>query len=144
MAGKASVRKTATTKPVGRKTGSKDSGGRGDPGASAAAAYFAAQPADKRALLDRLRVLVMKGVPDATVSIKWGVPVYARDGKNFCALAVFKEHVGINFFASPNVLADPAHRLEGAGTTSRMLKVRTAGDIDAGSVLRWVKAAAGE
>ena len=140
MAGKASVRKTATTKPVGRKTGSKDSGGRGDPGASAAAAYFAAQPADKRALLDKLRVLVMKGVPDATVSIKWGVPVYARDGKNFCALAVFKEHVGINFFAPPEALLDPRKKLEGSGKSNRMFKVRTASDIDSASILRWLKA----
>ena len=49
--------------------------------------YFAQQPADKRALLEKLRALVVKGVPDAKSTIKWGVPFFQRDGKNVCALA---------------------------------------------------------
>ena len=47
----------------------------------------------------------------------------------------------MNFFASPDVLVDPQKKLEGGGTGSRMLKVRRAEDIDAPSVLRWLKAA---
>lgn len=82
----------------------------------------------------------MKGVPDATASIKWGVPFYLRNGKNVCSIAAFKEHVGINFFASPSVLVDPGKKLEGGGKTMRMLKVRTAADIDSASILRWLKA----
>jgi hypothetical protein len=104
-------------------------------------AYFAEQPPDKRALLEKLRALVAKGVPDATPTIKWGVPVYQRNGKNLCALAAFKDHVAINFFVAPSVLADPGKKLEG-GKTNRLLKVRSAGDIDAGTITRWLKAAA--
>jgi hypothetical protein len=104
--------------------------------------YFAEQSADKRALLERLRVLVRKGVPDATVSIKWGVPFYTSDGKDICALAVFKDFVGINIFAPPEALADPKKKLEGSGKKNRMLKVRTAADIDSASILKWLKAAA--
>ena len=48
----------------------------------------------------------------------------------------------IYFFASPDKLADPKKKLEGAGKTSRMLKVHTAKDIDAASIQRWLKAAA--
>jgi hypothetical protein len=103
--------------------------------------YFAEQPPDKRALLEKLRALVAKGVPDATPTIKWGVPVYQRNGKNLCALAAFKDHVAINFFVAPSVLADPGKKLEG-GKTNRLLKVRSAGDIDAGTITRWLKAAA--
>jgi len=127
-----STKKTAAKKPAARKpatAGGAD--GRGD--AAAVRAYFAQQPADKRALLEKLRGLVLKGVPDATPSIKWGVAVYQRNGRNVCALAAFKDHVGINFFASPDAL-------EGGGTGSRMLKVRRAEDVDAPSVLRWLKA----
>jgi hypothetical protein len=105
------------------------------------AGYFAQQPADKRALLEKLRALVAKGAPDATASIKWGVPIYQRNGTNICALASFKDHVGLNFFAPPNVLIDPKKKLEGGGKTSRMLKVRSAADIDSASILRWLKAA---
>jgi hypothetical protein len=104
--------------------------------------YFAEQSADKRALLIKLRALVKKTVPDADVSIKWGVPFYQRDGKTVCALASFKDFVGINFFASPTALADPQKKLEGSGKSNRMLKVRTAADIDTASITRWLRAAA--
>ena len=103
--------------------------------------YFTQQPTEKRVLLEKLRALVVKGAPDATVSIKWGVPVYQRNGRNMCALAAFKDHVAINFFVAPNVLADPGKKLEG-GKTNRMLKVRGAADIDAATISWWVKAAA--
>ncbi len=59
-----------------------------------------------------------------------------------CALAAFKDAVAINFFASPDVLADPKKKLEGSGKSQRMLKVRTATDIDAPGIKRWLKAAA--
>jgi hypothetical protein len=104
--------------------------------------YFAQQTPDKRALLEKLRALVKKGVPGATVSIKWGVPFYAgKNGKSICALAAFKDHVAINFFAPPTALADPGKKLEGSGKGNRMLKVSTAADVDSPSIQRWLKAA---
>ena len=102
--------------------------------------YFAEQSADKAALLEKLRTLVRKEVHDSDVTIKWGVPFYQRNGKNVCSLAAFKDFVGINFFASPSVLVDPKKKLEGGSKTMRMLKVRTASDIDSASILRWLKA----
>ena len=102
--------------------------------------YFAQQPPEKRALLDKLRAIVDRTVPDAESSIKWGVPFYQRKGKNVCSIAAFKEHVGINFFASPDVLKDPEKKLEGGGKSMRMLKVRRAEDIDSASITRWLKA----
>ncbi len=121
--------KAAAKKPAAKKT----AGGVDD-------RYFAEQPADKAALLEKLRALVNKGVPDADVTIKWGVPFYQRNGKNVCSLAAFKDFVGINFLASPSVLVDPNKKLEGSGKTMRMLKVRSASDIDSASILRWLKA----
>lgn len=125
---KSAVKKSAATKAA-PKTAEPDVAG-----------YFAQQPADKRALLEKLRALVTKNVPDASPTIKWGVPVYQRNGKNLCALAAFKDHVAINFFVAPSVLADPGKKLEG-GKTSRLLKVRSADDIDVASITRWLKAA---
>jgi len=69
------------------------------------------------------------------------VAVYAVNGKNVCALAAFKDHVAINFFAPSHVFVDPGKKLEGAGKTSRLLKVRAAADIDAAGIQRWLKAA---
>jgi hypothetical protein len=128
--------KTVAKKAAAKKTAPKK------PAAGADDRYFAEQPADKAALLEKLRALVNKGVPDADVSIKWGVPFYQLNGKNVCALASFKDYVAINFFAPPNAFVDPGKKLEGSGKGNRTLKVHSAGDIDSASILRWVKAAA--
>ena len=108
---------------------------------SAAATYIAKQPADKRALLAKLDALVIRTVPKATTTIKWGVPFYELDGAKVCALASFKDHVGINFFAPAELLTDPKKKLEGAGKGNRMLKVRTAKDIDVPAIAGWLKVA---
>ena len=111
------------------------------PSEDLAARYIADQEPDKRALLSKLRAIVVKSVPGAMPVIKWGVPIYELDGKKVCALASFKDHVAINFFAPPSALADPSGKLEGAGKGNRMLKVRTAADVDAASIRRWLTAA---
>jgi hypothetical protein len=133
MVARKPAKKAAAKKPTASRAEAKGGG-------DAAASYIAQQPPDKRVLLEKLRTLIAKGVPDARPSIKWGVPIYARNGKNICALASFKDNVAINFFAPPKVLVDPAKNLEGGGTRSRMLKVRTTGDIDSAAILRWLKA----
>jgi hypothetical protein len=107
----------------------------------AATTYIAEQSPDKRALLERLHAIVIEVIPEAIPVIKWGVPIYQVEGRNVCALASFKDHVGINFFAPPAVLSDPGKRLEGSGKTSRMLKVRKAADIDKPAIRRWLRAA---
>ncbi|TMG54059.1 MAG: DUF1801 domain-containing protein [Chloroflexi bacterium] len=115
------------------------------PGSSktkAATIYIAKQSADQRALLERLHAIVIEAIPNATTTIKWGVPFYQVNGKNVCALASFKEHVGINFFAPPAALADPGKKLEGSGKSNRMLKVRNTADLDKAAIRRWLKAAA--
>jgi hypothetical protein len=124
----------AATKTAAKKTVAKK------PAVGVDDRYFAEQPADKAALLEKLRALVNKGVPDADVSIKWGVPFYQRNGKNICALASFKDYVAINFFAPPTAFVDPAKKLEGSGKGNRTLKVHNAGDVDSASILRWLKA----
>ena len=135
----------AAGKPTAKRTAAKKAepqrSSRGADANASVEAYFAQQPPDKRALLIKLRALVEKGAPDAVPSIKWGVPIYAQNGRNICALAAFKDHVAINFFAPPSVLLDPAKQLEGNGKTSRLLKVGSASDIDTASIARWLKAA---
>ena len=135
----------ATRKPTAKKTAAKKTapqqGSKRAGGDASVENYFREQPTDKRALLIKIRGLVEKGAPDAVPSIKWGVPIYQLNGKNICALAAFKDHVAINFFAPPSVLLDPAKQLEGNGKTSRLLKVRSASDIDNASIARWLKAA---
>src|SRR2546428_13797682 len=94
-----STKKIAAKKPAaGKPATAGGADGRGD--AAAGRAYFAQQPADKRALLEKLRGLVLKGVPEATPSIQWGVAGYPRNGRNVCGLAAVKDPVRIKFFDS--------------------------------------------
>jgi hypothetical protein len=133
-AAKKSTSKKTTAKKKSAATSPRKSGGEVD-------AYLAQQPPEKRALLEKLRAIVERSAPDATPAIKWGVPIYARNGKNICALASFKESVAINFFAPAELFVDPGKKLEGSGKGQRMLKVRSAADIDAASIQRWLKVA---
>jgi hypothetical protein len=128
--GKTAIKRSAPVKVMAKR---KDFGAPVD-------RYFAQQAPEKRALLEKLRALVSKGLPNADATIKWGVPIYQVNGRNVCSLAAFKEHVGINFFAPPSALVDPGKRLEGEGKSMRMLKVRRPEDIDSASILRWLKA----
>src|SRR5437773_12331897 len=131
----------ATTNPTAKLTAAKKSvpqkAGKTDGAGASVESSFAQQPPDKRALLIKIRGLVEEGAPDAVPVIKWGVPIYAQNGRNICALATFKDHVGLNRFAPPRALADPMKKLEGEGERSRTLKVRTAADIEARSSTRW-------
>lgn len=111
------------------------------PAASVATKYIAEQDPDKAAMLKKLHGIVLKGMPGAEVALKWGVPVYMKDGANVCAIASFKEHVALNFFVPPGTLADPEKKLEG-GKTNRTLRIRRPGEIDEPTILRWVKSAA--
>ncbi len=137
---KPAVKQVAAKKPVAKKPAVK---GVAPTAASSAAvdAYFAAQKQSDRALLERLRAIVLKAIPDAQPALKWGAPFYIRNGKSITSMAAFKEHVSINFFAPPEVLIDPTGRLEGEGKGNRSLKVRAAADIDSVAITRWLKAA---
>src|SRR3989442_3267655 len=97
------ARKPTAKKTAAKKTAPQD-GSRRDGADPSVESYFAQQPPDKRALLTKLRGLVEKGAPDAVPSIKWGVPIYARNGRDNCALATLQGHIGLNIFAPPTGL----------------------------------------
>ena len=102
--------------------------------------FFARQPPDKRVLLETLHTMVKKAAPDASASIKWGMPYYELKG-GFCSLYAAPSYVALNLLAPPEMFDDSAGRLEGTGKTMRHLKVRSAADLDEVSILRWLKTA---
>src|SRR5512147_2663779 len=55
--------------------------------------FFARQPPHLRAILEELRRLVLSAAPDATGSIKWGMPFFAIGSEMMCALGAHKAHV---------------------------------------------------
>jgi hypothetical protein len=104
--------------------------------------FFAKQPPDLRAILEELRKLVEEAAPDASSSIKWGMPFYTLDGKMMCALAGFKSHVNLILAGPPGAFADPEGRLEGDAKGGRHLKLRSIEELPRAAVKGWVKTAA--
>ena len=102
-------------------------------------AFFARQPPQLRPILDALRALVEEAAPDATASIKWGMPFYAVEGETVCALAGFKAHVNLILPGAPGAIADPDGLLEGEGKTGQHLKLRALDELPREAVQGWLR-----
>jgi uncharacterized protein YdeI (YjbR/CyaY-like superfamily) len=59
-------------------------------------AYLAKAAPFARPILSHLRALVHRACPEATETIKWGMPFFEHHGL-LCSLAAFKEHCGFGF-----------------------------------------------
>lgn len=106
--------------------------------------FFRKQPPALRAILDELRGLIAKAVPDATATLKWGQPFYSvGDGVKgmVCALGAHKAHVNLILSGPPGTFADPGGRLVGEGKTGRHLPLRDVSEIPKKEVLAWLRAA---
>ena len=104
--------------------------------------FFARQPPTLRPILEELRQLVDEAAPDATASIKWGMPFYMVGGQMMCALAGFKAHVNLILAGPPGIFADPEGLLTGDAKGGRHLKLRALDDLPRAAVRGWLKAAA--
>lgn len=104
--------------------------------------FFEKRTGPLRQILDQLRALIDAEVPDATSSIKWGMPFYTLAGQPVCALAAFKAHVNLILAGPEGTFADPDGLLEGDGKTGRHLKLRAPEEIPRAAVSRWLAAAA--
>lgn len=87
-----------------------------------------------------LRALILKALPGSTEIIKWGVPVYEKNGL-VCSLRGGKGYVAFQFFEAGVKLADPDKILEGTGKKMRHVKVRRKEDIQKARFSGWVKQA---
>jgi hypothetical protein len=103
--------------------------------------FFAKQPPHLREILEALRALVDKAAPEATASLKWGMPFYVIGTETVCALAGFKSHVNLILAGPPGTFSDPGGLLEGDGKTGRHLKVRALADLPTKAVSGWLRTA---
>lgn len=103
--------------------------------------FFAKQPPHLRAILEQLRNVVEKEAPDATASIKWGMPFYTIGGAMTCALGAHKSHVNLILAGPPGTFNDPDGRLEGEGKTGRRLTLRSLDELPRDAVRGWVRTA---
>ena len=127
---------TAKKKPVAKKPGPRADFGAPIDG------FFAKQPPAMRKTLEALRALVEKAAPDATSSIKWGMPFYSIGDGMMCALGAHKAHVNLILSGPPETFPDPEGLLTGDGKTGRRLVLKPGDEIPTAKVQAWLKAAA--
>lgn len=104
--------------------------------------FFERQPAHLRSILEALRKIVDETVPEATSSIKWGMPFYELNGKMMCALGAHKAHVNLILSGPGEAFADPDGLLTGDGKLGRHLKLTSLDELPRARVKSWVQTAA--
>jgi hypothetical protein len=133
-----SVEKATAAKPA---IDPKKPGPRADFGAPIDA-FFGRQPDALKPLLIELRRLVEEAAPEATSSLKWGMPCYSIGDTMMCLLGGHKAHVNLVLSGPPGTYADPRGLLEGDGKTGRRIKLTSLADMPVADVKRWLRAAA--
>ena len=92
----------------------------------------------RRAVMERLRTVVKRALPDAVETVEWSQPVYAYNGKNLIFLMIFEDHVNFGIFVGSRLRSE---RLEGTGKGLRHVKVYGPSDIDDEEFSRLARAA---
>jgi uncharacterized protein YdhG (YjbR/CyaY superfamily) len=83
-------------------------------------AYLAGLPAAQRELLEHVRALIARVVPDAEETISYGMPAFERGGRFFLSYAGWKRHCSI-YPLTDEFLATHRDELEGYGRTKGSL-----------------------
>jgi hypothetical protein len=104
--------------------------------------FFAKQSPTLRPILEALRALVEAAAPEATSSLKWGMPFYEIGGATACALGAHKAHVNLILSGPGSAFPDPKGLLSGEGKTGRHLKLRRLEELPVAEVRAWLKSAA--
>ena len=69
-----------------------------------------------RPILEHLRALVHRTIPDAGEAVKWGMPHFTYKGKNIAAMAGFKAHYSFSIHGE-------SHQAEGMGTLGKIVSL---------------------
>jgi hypothetical protein len=104
--------------------------------------FFTRQPPQLRAILDPLRAMIGEAAPEATATIKWGMPFYSVGANTLCALAAFKAHINLILPGPPGTYADPDGLLAGDGKTGKHLKLRPTDTLPRTAIGSWLQTAA--
>lgn len=104
--------------------------------------FFEQQPAHLRPILEELRAMIEREVPEVESSTKWGMPFFSLGGAMMCALGGHRSHVNLILSGPPDAFDDPADRLTGEGKTGRHLKLASLDDLPRAAVRGWLRTAA--
>jgi uncharacterized protein YdeI (YjbR/CyaY-like superfamily) len=106
-------------------------------------AYIAQSAPFAQAILQHLRALIHKAVPQVTETIKWGMPFFEYEGP-LCNMAAFKQHCAFGFWKA-SLMKDPQGLLQQMEKSAmgHLGRIRSLEDLPADKVLlAYIKEAA--
>lgn len=80
-----------------------------------------------RPQFEKLRSVVRRALPEASETVKWGVPHYSIGGAGVASIAEYSGHVNLYLIQGAKIRSN---LLEGTGKGMRHVKVKTLDDID--------------
>lgn len=80
--------------------------------------YIASFPRDVQEKLDQVRMTVQEAAPEATETMKYGMPTFMLDG-NLVYFAAFKNHIG--FYPAPTGVKEFEKALSSYKTVKRSI-----------------------
>jgi len=99
--------------------------------------YISDSPPEQQEVLETLRRLIHKTIPETTEDLKWGMPVFTKT-KIFTYLRSTKNHVALGFYNLERI-NDSQELLEGTGKNMKHLKIKKVTDIDEKLIAEWLK-----
>jgi uncharacterized protein YdhG (YjbR/CyaY superfamily) len=97
--------------------------------------YIERQKSPQKEILQKVRDIFRKTLPNCEEKMAWGVPTFAS-GKFYIAAMKNRVHVG---FAITGLNEDEANLFEGSGKTMRHIKIPTLEDVDEKTLVQLIK-----
>jgi uncharacterized protein YdeI (YjbR/CyaY-like superfamily) len=90
---------------------------------------IAKAPPFARPILEHLRALVHRTIPDAGEAIKWGMPHFTYKGKNLAGMAAFKAHCAFMIHGAGRQGSDGEGKGEHGGGMGQFGKIASRADL---------------
>jgi uncharacterized protein YdhG (YjbR/CyaY superfamily) len=97
--------------------------------------YIDRQESPQKEILQELRRVFQKNLPNCEEKMRWGVPTYAA-GKFYIAAMKNRVHIG---FAISGLNKDEINLFEGSGKTMKHIKIPTLEDVDEKKLVNLIK-----
>jgi uncharacterized protein YdeI (YjbR/CyaY-like superfamily) len=107
-------------------------------------AYIGKSADFAKPILSHLRQLVHRACPEATETIKWGMPFFEYNGSILCNMAAFKQHCSFGFWNAAQMKdADSKLQVKDRGAMGNFDRLTTLRDLPADkTMLSYIREAA--
>ena len=99
--------------------------------------YISEAPEEQRKLMEAIRVIIQKEVPNVVENFKWSRPVFSTDS-DFAYFKTSKSHLTFGVFKFEKI-KDNRNILEGTGKDMRHIKLKKLDDLKPEIIKGWIQ-----